>query len=94
MEFYCFSDESRFHLGGHDGYRRVRCIRGERQNVEFVLEPHRAITGGIMMWGVVCYSPETVVRPYPQILGNVIFHHFSYSSPNFTIFTNACHRDS
>ncbi|GFS49089.1 transposable element Tcb2 transposase [Trichonephila clavipes] len=48
-------DESRFTLGDHDGFIRVRRYAGERSLPECVIEQHRGLTPGVMFWGAISY---------------------------------------
>lgn len=64
----CFSDESRFCLGGHDGRMRVRRFRGERRNVDFAVERDTARQQGIMVWGAICLGSRS---PIVLIHGNL-----------------------
>ncbi|GFS84714.1 transposable element Tc1 transposase [Trichonephila clavipes] len=50
-----FSDESHFNLWDHEGRIRVRRYTGERCLPECVIERHRGLTPGVMIWGVISY---------------------------------------
>lgn len=63
-----FSDESRFSLWAHDGRRRVRRFRGERRNLQLVVERHTALTRGVMVWGAICVGSRS---PLVFIQGNL-----------------------
>lgn len=63
-----FSDESRFCLWSHDGRRRVRRLRGERNNMQYAVERHTAITPGVMVWGAICHGSRS---PLIFIQGNL-----------------------
>ena len=56
-----FSCESRFYLGTHDGCKRVRKRRGERQHMQFAVERHVHCTVGVMVWGAIGYGSRSSV---------------------------------